>query len=616
MNIDPSYYVTSTSLFAAFAAIALLAMLGALWGRRKQQPWAFFKSTLLSVLLGQTVVLLALAGSYFGLRSLGFALGEPMQSLMAYALMLGGFVSGVLMAIRSLRVGFIEILVVVALSALVPLCGATWVSTLFTYGTSAAYYAAVFLAADLLLLLALLLGGVIGYLLFGDGALSVSFGVENWIGRRFLMAKRSSQAISIITLISVVAVMVGCGGMIVVMSVMNGFSSDLRSKILGANAHILVLKYGNDFNNYDRILQKSAPLTEVAGASPFVMNEVMVSSEINLSGAVIKGIDVATIGSVSDLPQNMEDGQLSYLDHPDQIPTNPEHSSGQSESDALSKAIAKASGDDAAKPPALLPGIIVGREMARSLKIFVGDVVNVVSPIGELGPSGPVPKSRAFRVAGIFYSGMYEYDSKFVYIALSEAQSFFTMKDAVTGIEYKLKNTDKTQEVGRQLRQLLGGYPYYTKDWMQMNRNLFSALKLEKIAMFIILMALIFMASLLILVALIMVVIEKGKEIAILKSMGATDASIMKIFVSYGLIIGGFGAGLGLLLGMGLCGLIGYFGIGLDPEIYYITHIPILMDPNEVMLVGLGALIVSFFATIPPALFAARLKPVEGLRYE
>jgi lipoprotein-releasing system permease protein len=151
---------------------------------------------------------------------------------------------------------------------------------------------------------------------------------------------------------------------------------------------------------------------------------------------------------------------------------------------------------------------------------------------------------------------------------------------------------------------------------MQMNRNLFSALKLEKIAMFIILLALIFMASLLILVALIMVVIEKGKEIAILKSMGATDTSIMKLFVTYGLIIGGFGSGLGLLLGVGLCGLLQMFGIGLDPEVYYITHIPVLVDPIEVLTVGLGALVISFFATIPPSLFAARLKPVEGLRYE
>jgi lipoprotein-releasing system permease protein len=211
---------------------------------------------------------------------------------------------------------------------------------------------------------------------------------------------------------------------------------------------------------------------------------------------------------------------------------------------------------------------------------------------------------------------MYEYDSKFVYVSLASAQEFFGMDKNITGIEYKLNDIEQTQPVARRIQEMVGSYPYYTKDWMQMNRNLFSALKLEKIAMFIILMALIFMASLLILVALIMVVIEKGKEIAILKSMGATDTSVMKIFVTYGLIIGGFGAGLGLILGVSLCGLIQIFGIGLDPEVYYITRIPVLIDPVEVLMVAIGAIAISFFATIPPSLFAARLKPVEGLRYE
>jgi lipoprotein-releasing system permease protein len=190
------------------------------------------------------------------------------------------------------------------------------------------------------------------------------------------------------------------------------------------------------------------------------------------------------------------------------------------------------------------------------------------------------------------------------------------MSGSVTGIEYKLADIERTQAIGRVVDETLGGYPYYTKDWMQMNRNLFSALKLEKIAMFIILMALVLMASLLILVALIMVVIEKGKEIAILKSMGATDASIMKIFVTYGLSIGTLGSGIGLALGCLVCFAIQSFGIGLDPEVYYITHIPVRIDSFEIALVTFGALVISFLATIPPSLFAARLKPVDGLRYE
>jgi lipoprotein-releasing system permease protein len=291
----------------------------------------------------------------------------------------------------------------------------------------------------------------------------------------------------------------------------------------------------------------------------------------------------------------------------------------KSQKTALDEAIALAvQGTEAAPDGEIgsLPGIVIGKEMARSLKVFVGDVLNVVSPASELGPTGPVPKSRAFRVGGIFYSGMYEYDSKFVYISLFDAQSFFNLKGAVTGIEYKVDDIDSTQGISQEMMRLVGGYPYRTKDWMEMNRNLFSALKLEKIAMFIILTLTIFMASFLILVTLIMVVLEKGKEIAILKSMGATDTSIMKVFVTYGLVIGVIGAGAGLTMGLGLCGVIQNFGIGLDPEVYYITHLPVKVDTFEVSLVGIAAVIVSYLATIPPALFAARLEPVEGLRYE
>ena len=462
-----------------------------------------------------------------------------------------------------------------------------------------------------------------------------AWGFESWIGRRFLMGKRTSNVVSLITVLSVFAVVVGTSGMVVVMSVMNGFSSDLRSKILGANAHLLVMKYGTDFTEYPEVMKKTRVLPGVVGATPFIINEVMISSDINLTGALIKGIDIGTVNEVTVLGENMVEGSLDFLEKPEAIPVSkgltvpgdrtvqpendegPDADSSQDADEAAALAAALAGTDaDPAKGPAALPGIVIGKEMARNLKIFMGDVVNVVSPVGELGPTGPVPKARAFRVAGMFFSGMYEYDSKFVYIDLDEAKDFFSTKGGVTGVEYKVTDIDNTQGIGRQMLVALGGYPYRTKDWMEMNRNLFSALKLEKIAMFIILALTMYMASFLILVTLVMVVMEKGKEIAILKSMGATDTSVMKVFVTYGVIIGVLGGGVGLTLGILICLGIQQFGIGLDPEVYYITNLPCRIDTLEVSLVATAALVVSFLATIPPALFAARLPPVEGLRYE
>lgn len=561
-----------------------------------------------TILGGAAGILVSLLTTYAICRYQLNMTGEPLQWPLAQVLLISGFIAGFWMAARTKRVAFKESLGVVAILAIAHLIFRQQLSELSTYGTAAAYFAAVMLAGYLTLILALSLGGSLGYILLGNGRLELSSRYERFIGRRFLMAKRGSRAVSLITWISILAVTVACAGMVIVMSVMNGFSTDLRTKILGANAHLMVMRYGKDFTEYPKVMQETLQVRGVVGASPFILNEVMVSSEINLSGAVIKGIDVDTIDSVSTLTINVVEGSLDDL-------KNPEHIKRPRRVKNIQDALEKASADESTQA-VILPGIVIGQEMAHALRTQVGDIVNVVSPVGELGPSGPVPKAKAFRVAAIFFCGMYEYDAKFAYIELNDAQQFFAMKGSVTGIEYKLSDIDSTQRVARSIDKMLGGYPYYTKDWMQMNRNLFSALKLEKIAMFIILMALLLMASLLILVALIMVVIEKGKEIAILKSMGATDTSIMKIFVTYGLSIGGLGALIGLGTGCLLCVAIQSLGIGLDPEVYYITHIPVRIDPVEIGLVTLGALVISFLATIPPALFAARLKPVDGLRYE
>lgn len=515
---------------------------------------------------------------------------------------IAGLIGGIVLAALTLRVAFFESCWVAAIFSACALGLKEWAYDAFSYGTSSTYFVMLILSTTTMLLLFLILGGAFGYLLFGEGRLNPRFGYENFIGTRFLMTKRSSQVVSLITVISVVAVMIACGGMIVVMSVMNGFSSDLRSKILGANAHLMVLKYGKDFSEYVTVVEKTKDIPGVISASAFIVNEGMVSSNKNLSGAIITGMDLDNVEQSGRL-KYVSEKTLAFLKDPSTIPVVTELT-GNPET------------DNAPPPKNELPGVIIGKEMAEPLQVMVGDIVNLISPVGDIGPTGPIPRAKPFRVAGMFYSGMYDFDAKFAYIALHDAQEFFNLKNSVTGVEYRVSDIEQTRGIAREIDARVGGYPFYTRDWMQMNRNMFSALQLEKIAMLIILGTLIFMASLLILVTLIMVVIEKGKEIAILKSMGATDVSIMKIFVTYGLFVGGLGAIFGGVLGSVVCFLIEKIGIRLDPDVYYFSNLPVLLVPSEVVMVVASAILISFLATIPPSLFAARLKPVEGLRYE
>jgi lipoprotein-releasing system permease protein len=254
--------------------------------------------------------------------------------------------------------------------------------------------------------------------------------------------------------------------------------------------------------------------------------------------------------------------------------------------------------------------------MSHQLRAWVGDVLNVLTPLGEMTPTGPVPRSRPFRVACILYSGMYEYDSKFVYVGLSEAQKFFRMGDNVVGLELKFHDVDAARAEGRRVVAALGGFPYRIKDWAELNRNLFSALKLEKLAMAIILTFIVLVASFNILSTLIMLVLEKTKEISILKSMGARDASVMKIFVLEGLIIGSIGTAMGLLLGLACCSFIERYGLQLDPDVYYISNLPVNADGGQFAAVALISLALSYLATLYPATKASRLSPVDGLREE
>ncbi len=443
---------------------------------------------------------------------------------------------------------------------------------------------------------------------------------------------RAQTPTAMMTALSVGGVGVGVMALIIVLSVMSGFEADLQKKILGTNAHGVVMKYSPEMPEYDEVLAKVEKVRGIAGATPFILNEVMISSEGNVSGSMIKGIDPDTIGRVTDLPEYLlPGGKLEWLKDPTQITVKHLAPFGEPAFDDRPATVEPQKKkeiedierdplldlpDKKEEEPVLLPGILMGRELAASLKVVVGDRVNVISPIGgELGPQGPMAKMRPFRLAGIFYSGMYEYDSKFVYIHLSEAQTFFNIKGA-TGIEVKVTDVDNARGTMKAVYDTLEGYPYRTKDWGEMNRNLFAALRLEKLVMGIILSIIVIVAAGLIVATVIMLVLEKRKEIAVLKALGVPDGGVVKIFLAAGLQIGIAGGILGLISGLAWCLFIERVGIKLDPQVYYIPSLPVRIEPFQTALSVVIAILVTFLASIYPALKASQVEPVDGLKSE
>ena len=535
------------------------------------------------------------------------------------------------------------------------------------------------------------------------------------IARRYLVPKRSWMVL-IITTLSVVGGAVGVASLITVLSVMGGFASDLREKIVATKAHVVVSAERGHLPDSESILELVNRQPYITGAAAYIESEVMISTSSSADGIVLRGIDLATIGNTSNLPESIQEGHLEWLEDPgsalesfrsfrtNRASTDPFLSAFESETnsrlsseadnDKLERegtgqpepTAAEGTGfvmptirgnpghgstgrsNSTAPPPdegsglalrelpeptftgdfempsipgqnttdqvmpdlpfappipqttSNLPGIVIGTELGERLHVAVGSEVTIISPDGQLLPTGPAPLSRPYLVVGTFYTGMYEFDTRFAYVTMPEARDILRVPEGyVTAIDIKVSDLDFATQVATTLGSALSDHsetPPLVRSWDELNKGLFSALKLEKIAIFVILIIIILVASFSIVSNLIIMVVERTSEIAILKSMGTTNRSIMRIFGIQGGLIGLVGTVLGVLVGVGICLFIRSGGIPLDTGVYYIEYLPVDLQVQEVVVTALAAIGISLLATVYPALKATRIGPAEGLRHD
>ncbi len=405
---------------------------------------------------------------------------------------------------------------------------------------------------------------------------------EWFVGLRYLRAKHKQGFISLISLISVAGVTVGVIALIVVLSVYSGFTNGLRDQILDVNSHIIVQQMGGKISNYQLVRDRILTVKNVTGASPYLYAQTLLSSSTGGNGVVLRGMEPATAENVVGLSRQMLEGTIHDLTLSDTL---------------------------------RVPNIILGKELAHSLRVSIGDKVRLISPAGPLTPMGIIPKVKTCRVSGIFESGMFEYDSTIAYMSIHAVQQFLGIDDVVHGIEVtvKEKELNRANLVGEAIVEKVG-MGFIAKDWMMMNRNLFAAFKLEKIGMFICMALIILVAALNIISALVMVVMEKNKDIAILKSMGATSGSIMKIFFIQGMVIALTGTTLGVAGGLGLCEILSrYQFIELPSNVYPMTTLPIEVLPMDVTIIAVSSIVITLLATLYPSWKASTVHPGEVL---
>ncbi len=406
---------------------------------------------------------------------------------------------------------------------------------------------------------------------------------EFLIALRYIFALRKQSFIAVISLFAVCGVALGVAALIVVIGVMNGFTTDLRDKILGVNAHVIVSAFSGGIHEHQALADICREVPGVTGVTPFVYSEVMLSASGGVKGVVLRGIETSTADQVLSLTRDMVSGSVKDLEEMDGF-----------------------------------PGVVIGAEMSKRLGLGVGSTVNLLSPTGTQSAVGFTPKVRVFRVAGIFRTGMYEYDATLGYVTVDAARNLLGFKDdVVSGLEVRLADVYQADQVSEALRAKLHDFPVYVRNWQEMNANLFAALELEKTAMFIILAMIVLVGSFSIVTMLVMLVMQKTKDIAVLMSLGADDGMIRRIFMYQGSFIGAVGTALGYGIGIPVALLLKkYQFIKLPSDVYPVDYLPVRLELLDMSLIGLAALALCFLSTLYPARRAAALKPSDALRYE
>ena len=447
---------------------------------------------------------------------------------------------------------------------------------------------------------------------------------ELFIATRYLCAKRRQAFIGIITGISILGVAAGVASLVVAMAITNGFRQDLQQRLLGSTSHISLQRVADDgIQNWPELMDRLSKQPHVVAAAPAIFEQVLISRGPRARGAVLKGMIPRYERRVGDLLNSVKEGSAAPLEETgEDISNQPE---SKTTSRAADRSVRSTTGDTTQSPDSLagveqrvaaMPPIVLGKDMADNLGATVGSVVLVVSPQGELTPFGMVPKYNRFHVVGIFNSGFFDYDSSWAFVRLSDAQKLFGLGDLISVLEFKVDEIYQAAAISSELEKV-AGKAFMATNWEEQNKALFHALRLERLVTFITIGLIVFVAALNILISLIMMVMEKTKDIAVLMSMGTRRAQVRKLFIAQGMLIGIIGTAIGLVLGYAISYAGGHYHvISLSPEVYSINYVPFaprLLDGAIVAVVAIG---VSFVATLYPSWSASRTLPAEALRYE